>query len=77
MSREFPKVPVAEVEAAKLMVAHQAAQQAKRFRDNEKFCRDAYPKPGPMRDASLQLADAYAQCAQIWERLSAENQPGI
>ena len=28
MSREFPKVPVAEVEAAKLMVAHQAAQQA-------------------------------------------------
>lgn len=77
MSRQMPAMPAAEVESAKLMLQHAATQQAERLRKNETFCREAYPKPGPMREASLILADAYAQSAQIWERLAKEHKPSL
>jgi len=78
MSREFPKAPMTgAVEAAKLMLRSSAQSQIDRARQHEDYCRAAYLNEGPMRDAALQLADAYALVRQIFERLLAENKADL
>ena len=54
--------------AASELLVQSLTETAEAMRRSETRCRGAYAAPGPLRAASLRLADAYARAAEVFEQ---------
>lgn len=56
------------VDAARELLVSSLTGRAAQMREDERRCRFAYSKLGPLRDSAIRLADVYARAAELFEQ---------